>query len=182
MNKVIVQGNLVDNPVVRYTQANAKVVSFAIAINDYRKEGTQTTFISCTAFNKAAEFISKYFRKGKAILVEGRLYQDRYLNKYGQNVSQIKIVVDNAEFYGNKSDETIQEKEKFEQETMQNAKPINEAPDENFGKNISNPFENNGQLSELIQGNKDTINVTNEPSNYHEEDGTFINDDEGLPF
>ena len=76
MNKYIFLGRLVKDPEARNTTTGTAVATFTIAVNrKYNKpnEEKQTDFFNLTAFGKTAEFISKYFKKGQQVLVEGRI-------------------------------------------------------------------------------------------------------------
>ena len=77
MNKAILMGRLTSDPEVRYTQTtNTMVVNFALAVNRrFVKEGEerQADFINIVAWNKTAEFCSKYFKKGQQVAVIGRI-------------------------------------------------------------------------------------------------------------
>lgn len=77
MNKVILLGRLTKDPETRYTQStNTQVTSFTLAVNRrFVKQGEerQADFINCVAWNKTAEFVSKYFRKGQQVGVIGRI-------------------------------------------------------------------------------------------------------------
>ena len=85
MNKVILTGRLTADPELRQTVGGISSCRFTVAVN--RKYADKTTgehqadFISCTAWRQTAEFISRYFSKGKMIVIEGTLrnnnYQDR---------------------------------------------------------------------------------------------------------
>lgn len=103
INRVIVAGNLTKDPEVRMLPSDTAVCSFSLALNRrYRdKNGEtqeETTFIDCEAFGKTAEFLRNYGRKGRALFVEGRLRQDRWQDKDGNNRTALRIVVDNAQF------------------------------------------------------------------------------------
>lgn len=102
MNKVIIKGRLTADPELRTTTNGVAVCSFSVAVNrPYNREITD--FINCEAWRQKAEFISKYFSKGKEILVSGELHIDKY-EKDGETRSVAKIVVDDAEFCGGKNE------------------------------------------------------------------------------
>ncbi|MFA5670743.1 MAG: single-stranded DNA-binding protein [Balneolaceae bacterium] len=101
-NKVIVGGNMTRDPVLRYTPSQTAVVDFGIAVNRKFGEGKEeTTFVDCVAFNKLAENISKFFRKGRPILIEGRIRTDSW-EKDGQKRSRNIVVIDGFEFCDSK--------------------------------------------------------------------------------
>ncbi len=87
MNKVILIGRLTKNAEER-NNSTTTVTRFNVAVDRaYKKEGEPTAdFISCVAFGKTAEFISKYFSKGSKIVIEGEWRTGSYTNKDGQKV------------------------------------------------------------------------------------------------
>lgn len=107
MNKVILVGRFTRDPEIRYTTGeNASAIArFSVAVNRRFKniEGNyEADFINCIAFGKSAEFIEKYFRKGMAIGLTGRIQTGSYTNKDGQKVYTTDVVVDEAEFVESK--------------------------------------------------------------------------------
>ena len=108
MNKVELVGRLTRDPEVRYTQGeNSSVIArFSVAVNRRFKnaEGNyDADFINCVAFGKSAEFIEKYFKKGMAIGLIGRLQTGSYTNKEGVKVYTTDVVVEEAEFVESKN-------------------------------------------------------------------------------
>lgn len=107
MNKVEIVGRLTRDPEVRYTTGeNASAIArFSVAVNRRFKnaEGNyDADFINCVTFGKTAEFIEKYFRKGMAIGLTGRIQTGSYTNKDGQKVYTTDVVVEEAEFVESK--------------------------------------------------------------------------------
>ena len=106
MNKIILKGRLTNNPELRQTPNDVSVAKFTIAVN--RKfDREKTDFINCEAWRSTAEFISKYFGKGKEIAIVGELHIDKS-EKDGNTIYYTKVVVDEAEFCGNKSDNSAE--------------------------------------------------------------------------
>ena len=108
MNKVELVGRLTRDPEVRYTQGkNANAIArFSVAVNRRFKnnEGNyDADFINCVAFSKSAEFIEKYFKKGMAIGISGRIQTGNYTNKDGVKVFTTDVVVEEAEFVESKN-------------------------------------------------------------------------------
>lgn len=105
MNKIIIKGRLTRDPELKTTNSGKSVCNFAVAVGrnfDYEI----TDFFECTAWNNNAEFISKYFSKGKEILIDGEMQSDKFTDKNGNNRTSWKINVNRAEFCGsNKKDE-----------------------------------------------------------------------------
>ena len=123
INKVILMGRLTQDVELKTTPNNVSVVQFSIAVNRRGKDA-KTDFIECTAFNKTAEFISKYFRKGSAIIVFGNIQVDTWKDKEGHNRKSVKVIAEEAQFGESKS---------------QNSDPVtfSNVPDSAFDMNIS---------------------------------------------
>ena len=106
INRAVIVGRLVAEPELRYTPNNIAVLSFTVACNrSYTsKDGQrQTDFIDCVAWRNQAEFISKYFHKGNAIGLEGRIETRTYQDKNGNNRKAVEIIIDNVSFVESKS-------------------------------------------------------------------------------
>ena len=107
MNKVQLVGRLTRDPEIRYSQGeNATATArFSVAVNRRFKnsEGNyDADFINCVAFGKSAEFVEKYFKKGMAIGLTGRIQTGSYTNKDGQKVYTTDVVVEETEFVESK--------------------------------------------------------------------------------
>ena len=102
MNKVFLQGRLTKDIELRYTTTNnIPVVTFSLAVDrEYEKD--KTDFINCVAYGKTAEFISKYFSKGKLLLAIGTLQTRFYDDKDGKRVYVTEVVIDKTYFTGDK--------------------------------------------------------------------------------
>ena len=107
MNKVTLSGNLTRDPEVRYTQGGKAYARGSIAVNHARSKNSSTDFYNFVAWDKTAEFLAKYFKKGARILIEGRLQTSKYTNKDGVEVTSVDIVIENAEFAGGKKDKPV---------------------------------------------------------------------------
>ena len=111
MNKVIIIGRFTRDPEIKYsTGENATATArFSLAVNRRfkNKEGNyDADFINCVAFGKTAEFIEKYFTKGMAIGITGRIQTGSYTNKEGQKVYTTDVVVEETEFVESKNKDT----------------------------------------------------------------------------
>ena len=97
---------MVRDPEVRYTPAQMAVARFTVAVDrPFSRDNEQTAdFISCVAFGKSAEFIEKYFTKGKPIGLTGRIHTGSYTNKDGVKVYTTDVVAYRVEFVGNKGE------------------------------------------------------------------------------
>lgn len=108
MNKVVIIGRFTRDPEIKYsTGENATATArFSLAVNRRfkNKEGNyDADFINCVAFGKTAEFIEKYFTKGMAIGITGRIQTGSYINKEGQKVYTADVVVEETEFVESKN-------------------------------------------------------------------------------
>lgn len=109
MNSFNGVGRLTRDPEVRYVaggNGNTAIARFSIAINRrFRREGEpDADFINCVAFGKTGEFLEKYFHKGMAIGVTGRIQTGKFTNKDGQTVYTTDVVCENVEFVEKKGD------------------------------------------------------------------------------
>lgn len=116
LNKVIMQGRIVTDLEVKYTQSNVAVCSFTIACErNFTPKGQekQSDFINCVAWRQTAEFISKYFAKGRMIYISGSLQSRKYQDKQGNNRTVFEVMVEEA-FFGDsaKSGESSHKSEK----------------------------------------------------------------------
>jgi len=103
MNRVILIGRLTKDPEIR-TSSNYTIASFSIAVDrKFKRDGEpEADFFNCTAFNKTAELVEKYCKKGTKMVVEGRIQNDNY-EKDGVKHYGVKIMVDSLEFAESKS-------------------------------------------------------------------------------
>ena len=104
MNKVILVGNLARDPELRQTPNGIPTARFTVAVSRrYQRDGqTQADFISCVAWRNTAEFVAKYFAKGRMMGVVGSLQTGRY-EKDGQTHYTTDVLVDEAYFADSKS-------------------------------------------------------------------------------
>lgn len=107
LNKVILMGRITQDLEVRQTPSGVSVLSFTVAVQrSYARQGEerQTDFINCVAWRQQAEFIGRYFRKGRMIALEGNLRTRTYDDKNGTKHYVTEVFVDNVSFTGEKSD------------------------------------------------------------------------------
>ena len=107
MNKVILMGRLTRDPEVRYSQGATPtaVARFSVAVDRrFKRDGEpDADFFNCTCFGKQGEFVEKYLRKGTKVVLSGRIQNDNYTNKDGQQVYSVRIMVDEIEFAESKN-------------------------------------------------------------------------------
>ena len=108
LNVVAIMGRLAADPQMRQTQAGKSVCSFRIACDRGRKDANgqnQTDWLDVVAWDKTANFVSRYFSKGSMIAVTGRLQSRNYQDKNGNNRTAIEIVANQVSFCGEKKQE-----------------------------------------------------------------------------
>lgn len=105
MNTVILSGNLVRDPELRYTQSGSPIANLTVANNRKWKDQSgelkeEVSFIGVVAFGKQAEVISQHFKKGSKILVQGRLKQEQWEDKQTQKKqSKTVVTLESFEFF-----------------------------------------------------------------------------------
>ncbi len=108
LNHITIMGRLTRDPELRRTGTGVAVASFRVAVDrDYApKDGGErkTDFIDCVAWRQTGEFISKYFTKGRMIVVDGRLEMRDWTDKDGNKRTSAEINVDNAYFGDSRRD------------------------------------------------------------------------------
>lgn len=103
LNVVCLQGRLTADPIMRSTQNGTAVCSFTVAVDRVGKDAG-TDFINCVAWKGSAEFVSRYFTKGKEIVVNGHLQTRSYEDKNGNKRTATEVVCSNVFFTGSKGD------------------------------------------------------------------------------
>lgn len=104
LNRVVLMGHITQDLELKQTPNGVAVLSFTVAV-DRNSKDKQTDFISCVAWKERAEFISRYFGKGRMIAVEGQLRTRTYDDKNGSKHYVTEVYVDNASFTGEKKAE-----------------------------------------------------------------------------
>ncbi len=104
-NRVILMGRLTRDPELRTTQSGIQMCRFSVAVDrQYSKgEEKQADFFDVTVWRNTAEFVCKYFVKGKMIHIEGRLQNNNYTDNNGIKHYSTAIIADNVSFCGDKS-------------------------------------------------------------------------------
>lgn len=110
-NKIILGGRLTADPELKTTQSGVPVCTFSIAVTRPKTQEVQepvTDFFNCVAWRNRAEFVSKYFLKGSAICVVGRLQTRNYTDQQGVKRYVTEVNVDEVNFVDSKSDNVQQ--------------------------------------------------------------------------
>lgn len=105
-NLVVLTGRLTADPELKTTPNGISVTSFSIAVSRRYRSGetTETDFINIVAWRQTAEFITKYFKKGTMIGIEGSIQTRRYTDKNGNNRTAFEVVANNVQFVESKRD------------------------------------------------------------------------------
>ena len=108
LNHIVIMGRLTRDPELRRTGSGIAVASFTVAVDrDFggRDGGEkETDFIDCVAWRQTGEFVSKYFTKGRMIVVSGRLQIRSWTDKDGNKRRTAEVVADNVYFGDSKRD------------------------------------------------------------------------------
>ena len=117
LNKIILMGRLCTNPELRRTGSGTSVTSFSLACDrDFKSQSgeKETDFIEVVAWKNTAEFVSKYFGKGRMAVVDGRLQIRDWTDKAGNKRTTAEVVADNVYFADSKrSESNDNQKENF---------------------------------------------------------------------
>lgn len=110
LNTVSIGGNLCRDAELRATASGMAVLTFSVAVNESRKN-RQTgeyedypNYVDCTMFGRRAESVSRYLTKGTYVALTGRLHQNRWQSKDGQNRSKLEVTADNIHFESRRPD------------------------------------------------------------------------------
>lgn len=107
MNKVILMGRLTKDPETRYTQSsNIQVTSFTLAVNRRFSKEKESDFINIVAWNKTAEFCSKYFKKGQQVGVIGRIQVRNYEDDKKVKHYITEVIAEEVYFADSKKNDT----------------------------------------------------------------------------
>jgi single-strand DNA-binding protein len=99
LNSILIEGNLVCDPVLRSTPKGTPVCTFSIASNrHYKGGGSEVSFFDIEAWSKLAESCHNLGHKGRGVRIVGRLKQDRWIDSDGKPHSKISIVTEHVEF------------------------------------------------------------------------------------
>jgi single-strand DNA-binding protein len=105
-NKVILVGNLTRDPELRYTPKGTAIAKIGLAVNrvwtsESGEKKEEVTFVDVDVFGRTAENVGQYMRKGRPILIEGRLRLDQWDDKQtGQKKSKLGVVAETVQFLG----------------------------------------------------------------------------------
>ena len=109
LNKIFIMGRLTRDPELRRTQSGTAVTSFTLAVDrDFKGQNgeKETDFLDVVAWRNTAEFVAKYFAKGRVAVVDGRLQIRDWTDKDGNKRSKAEVVADNVYFADSKKQES----------------------------------------------------------------------------
>ncbi len=108
LNRIIIMGRLTRDPELRHTQSGTAVASFTLAVDrDFKNKESgekSTDFIDVVAWRQTAEFVSRYFNKGRMAVAEGRLQIRDWTDKDGGKRRSAEVVADNVYFGDSRKD------------------------------------------------------------------------------
>lgn len=131
LNKITVMGRMVRDPELRRTGSGTAVASFAIACDrDYKSDsgGREVDFFDCVAWRSTAEYVSKYFTKGRMAVVSGRLQTREWTDKNGNKRKATEIVAESVYFGDSKRDGATQQSYAAPQESFAELPDEGEVP------------------------------------------------------
>lgn len=138
INCAVIMGRLTADPELRTTTSGISVTTFTVAVDrSYVRPGEerQADFINVTAWRQTADFVTKYFRKGSMIAVQGSIQTRSYEDKNGNKRTATEIIADNVSFCGSRNSDNGSQN-RFEA-PAQNA-PAYQSDDTSAFQNISN--------------------------------------------
>ncbi|NOY07858.1 MAG: single-stranded DNA-binding protein [Spirochaetes bacterium] len=102
LNSVLIEGNLVRDPELSYTQKGTPVCKFTVATNRFFKQDEEyqreVSYFDITTWSRLAEVCGEYIAKGRGVRIVGRLKQDRWEDAEGNMRSKVQIVAEHVEF------------------------------------------------------------------------------------
>ena len=129
-NRIILMGRLVADPELRQTQRGISMCRFRIAVDRFAKkdEEKQADFFEITAWRQQAEFVSRYFTKGRMIHIEGRLQNNNYTDQNGVKHYAMQVIADSVCFCGDKGSSGGSTQQQYSQSHNAYSQPAQTAP------------------------------------------------------
>ncbi|WP_335984817.1 single-stranded DNA-binding protein [Fusobacterium polymorphum] len=147
MNLVVLNGRLTRDPELKFGQSGKAYSRFSIAVDrsfqsSSDKNSQTADFINCVAFGKTAEFIGEYFRKGRKILLNGKLQMSQYESE-GKKVTTYVVVVDSVEFGESKASSGASDTSSYGHSESKSTNNVMETPvfDDNSSDDMGTPAE-----------------------------------------
>ena len=115
LNKSVIMGRFVRDPEIRHTTSGTPVTTFTLAVDrDFKDKDTgekKADFIDCVAWRATAEFVYRFFSKGRMAVVEGRLQIRDWTDKEGKKRKAAEIIADNVYFADSKKEDKVDTQE-----------------------------------------------------------------------
>ena len=143
INSVVLMGRLTYDPELRTTPNGISVVRIQLACDrNFQRSGEErkADFIDVTAWRQTAEFISRYFRKGSMIAVEGSIQTENFTDKDGNKRKSVQVVANNVSFCGSKAESGTASNPAFSQPAPSYASADNSAFEEIIDDDDDLPF------------------------------------------
>ena len=108
-NIVVLTGRLTSDPELKKTQSDVSVTNFSIAVQRAYKSGEEAVvdFINIVAWRSTAEFVCRYFKKGKMIGIEGSIQTRKWVADDGKNHTAFEVVANNVQFVESKREDNV---------------------------------------------------------------------------
>ena len=113
-------GRLGKDPEIRYTQSGSAVASFSLAVGHKYKDKEHTEWVNVSVFGKLAEICGQYLTKGKQVYIAGRMQTEKWQDKNGQDRYTTKIICNQMQILGSKSDQTGEQPKNQHQQAKAN--------------------------------------------------------------
>ena len=114
LNSAIIMGRLTADPELRTTQSGLSVTYFTVAVDrEFSGKEKKTDFLNCVAWRSTADFVTRYFKKGQMIAVQGSLQVRNYEDKNGNKRTAVEILADKVSFCGNKNENADMQRPSF---------------------------------------------------------------------
>jgi single-strand DNA-binding protein len=94
LNKVIIQGRMVEDPQIKTTSGGLQIAEFSIANDEFVKGEKRTGFYNVTTFGKSSDFAQKHLAKGARVDIEGKLRHEKWINQDGENRQKVTILAE----------------------------------------------------------------------------------------
>ena len=148
INKIILMGRLTADPELKQTQNGIAYCMITVAVNrpKIKDKEQEADFISVQAWRNTAEFISKYFSKGKMIIVEGSLRNNNYTDQNGVKHYSMLVQADSVNFGESKGNQQNNQQQPQQNTYSQNVQPNYAQPQQyagaNYQQNVQKPTQN----------------------------------------
>ena len=128
LNKVMLIGNVGQDPELRYTPDGNPVANFSIAVNRRRKVGDEfkdeTEWFNIVCFSRTAENVNQYLSKGQKVYVEGRFQSSEYVGQDGNQRKSYEVIANDVTFLSTKSEAESKNQSSSQNKAATESKPI----------------------------------------------------------